>query len=36
MANGKATKIVIPSELQGMAGTLAGLVETVDKVKADG
>lgn len=32
MAAGQATKIIIPSELQGLAGTLAGLAETVDKV----
>lgn len=29
MADGKATKIIIPSELQGLAGTLAGLTEIV-------
>lgn len=29
MANGTATKIIIPSNLQGLAGTLTGLVETV-------
>ncbi len=33
MADGRATKIIVPSELQGMAGTLAALAETVDKVK---
>lgn len=32
MAQGQATKIIVPSELQGMAGTLAGLAETVEKV----
>ena len=32
MADGQATKIVIPSELQGLAGTLAGLVETAKPV----
>lgn len=32
MAAGQATKIIIPSELQGLAGTLAGIVEAVDKV----
>jgi regulator of protease activity HflC (stomatin/prohibitin superfamily) len=29
MADGKSTKIIIPSELQSLAGTLAGLKETV-------
>lgn len=29
MADGTATKIIIPSNLQGLAGTLAGLTETV-------
>ena len=29
VADGKATKIIIPSELQGLAGLAAGLVETV-------
>lgn len=33
MAAGQATKIIVPSELQGLAGTLAGLAETVDRVK---
>ena len=28
-ANGKATKIIIPSEIQGLAGLAAGLVETI-------
>ena len=31
MADGQATKIIIPSELQGLAGTLAGLSEIVEK-----
>ena len=31
MAEGQATKIIIPSELQGLAGTLAGLSEIVEK-----
>ena len=31
MAYGTATKIIIPSELQGLAGTLAGLSEVVEK-----
>lgn len=30
IADGQATKIIIPSNLQGLAGTLAGLSETVD------
>ena len=28
-ANGKATKIIIPSEIQGMAALAAGLVESI-------
>ncbi len=28
-ANGKATKIIIPSEIQGVAGLASGLVEAV-------
>lgn len=31
MSDGQATKIIVPSELQGLAGTLAGLSEVVDK-----
>ena len=31
MANGQATKIVIPSELQGLVGTVAGLTEATKK-----
>lgn len=31
MADGQATKIIIPSELQGLAGTLVGLSEMVEK-----
>ena len=31
LAEGQATKIIIPSDLQGLAGTLAGLSEVVDK-----
>ena len=31
MSAGQATKIVIPSEIQGLAGTLAALTETTDK-----
>ena len=31
MADGHSTKIIIPSELQGLAGTLAGLSEVIDK-----
>jgi len=33
MSDGQATKIIVPSELQGLAGTLAGLSEVVDKKK---
>ena len=33
VADGKATKIIIPSELQGLAGLAAGLVETVREPK---
>ena len=33
MADGQATKIIVPSELQGLAGTLAGLSETVKTEK---
>ena len=33
VADGKATKIIIPSELQNVAGTLAALAETVKKDK---
>ena len=29
VADGKATKIIIPSELQGFAGLASGIVETV-------
>lgn len=32
MADGRSTKIIVPNELAGLAGTLAGLVETMDKV----
>ena len=32
-ADGKATKIIIPSEIQGMAGLAAGLAETVKNIK---
>ena len=28
-ANGRATKIIIPSEIQGLAGVAAGLLETI-------
>ena len=28
-ANGRATKIIIPCEIQGVAGLAAGLIETV-------
>ena len=30
-ANGQATKIIIPSEIQGLAGLAEGLVEAVKK-----
>lgn len=33
MAEGESTKIIIPSEIQGMAGLLAGLKESVDAVQ---
>ena len=33
IADGKATKIIIPSELQSLAGLATGLVETVKEVK---
>ena len=33
IADGKATKIIIPSELQSLAGLATGLVETVREVK---
>ena len=29
IADGKATKIIIPSEIQGLAGLASGLVESV-------
>ena len=34
-ANGKATKIIIPSEIQGIAGLAEGVVESVKDVPAD-
>ena len=34
-ANGKATKIIIPSEIQGIAGLAEGVVESVKNVPAD-
>ena len=33
VADGKATKIIIPSEIQGLAGLAAGLTETVKEAK---
>ena len=33
-ANGKATKIIIPSEIQGMAGLASGVIETLKDFKA--
>ena len=32
-ADGKATKIIIPSELQGFAGLASGIAETVKETK---
>ena len=34
IADGKATKIIIPSEIQGLAGLATGLVETIKEPKA--
>ena len=34
IADGKATKLIIPSELQGLAGLAAGVAESVKEVKA--
>ena len=34
-ANGKATKIIIPSEIQGLAGLAAGVVESVKEEKTE-
>ena len=34
-ANGKATKIIIPSEIQGIAGLAEGVVQSVKDVPAD-
>ena len=33
IADGKATKIIIPSELQGFAGLASGIAETVKETK---
>ena len=33
VADGKATKIIIPSEIQGLTGLAEGLVESVKEVK---
>ena len=33
VADGKATKIIIPSELQGLAGLASGITEAVKEVK---
>ena len=33
VADGKATKIIIPSDLQGLAGLANGLVESVKEPK---
>ncbi len=35
-ANGKATKIIIPSEIQGLAGLAEGIVETVKRPETGG
>ena len=35
VADGKATKIIIPSELQNVAGTLTALAETVKTEKKE-
>ena len=35
IADGKATKIIIPSEIQGIAGLAEGVVETVKKPDVD-
>ena len=34
-ANGRATKIIIPSEIQGLAGLAEGIVESVKDVKPE-
>ena len=34
-ANGKATKIIIPSEIQGIAGLAEGVVQSIKDVPAD-
>ena len=34
IADGKATKIIIPSEIQGLAGLATGLVEAAKDPKA--
>jgi hypothetical protein len=31
LAKGQATKIIIPSELQNISGTLAGVIESIKK-----
>ena len=33
LADGQATKIIIPSEIQGLAGLASGLVETAKEAK---
>ena len=33
VADGKATKIIIPSEIQGLAGLAAGLTEAAKETK---
>lgn len=34
-ANGKATKIIIPSEIQGIAGLAEGVVQSIKDVPSD-
>ena len=34
-ADGKATKIIIPSEIQGLAGLAEGIVETVKRTEPE-
>ena len=35
-ADGKATKIIIPSEIQGLAGLAEGIVQAVKPVSSEG
>ena len=34
-ANGRATKIIVPSEIQGIAGLAKGVVETIKEEKSE-